>query len=157
MLPSPPQVMGTQRANPTYSTLEKVGPEKLLDIAEAASAPQVDPTAVSHQLNDSDDSQTRHLDQWQMDSLTQAKSFSLIDQNADGQISLDEVIQFMMQAPAEDMPAAVPFKKTGKDKIEDAFKALDTNNDGYLSFEELYGVSETEASHGIVNTAVHLV
>jgi len=152
--------MGTQRDDATYSTLENLGPEKLLDIAEAASAPHVDPHAVAHDLpvGDGDGgSQRQQLDSWQMDGLTRAKSFSLIDQNADGQISLDEVVQFMMTAPSEMMPAAVPFKKSGKENIIETFAALDINHDGYLSFEELYGVSEAEAAQGIVNTGIHLV
>jgi len=81
---------------------------------------------------------------WQMDSATSRRAFEAMDEDADGQISVDEVIRYLITLKPEDRPLCLrqvnPWSKSGHTKIIDTLAAMDNNHDGYISYEELYGI-----------------
>jgi len=128
------------------SKMSSLDPTTLMQVAQVANTPM---KIKRHDGVAVDDDQTHAEGAWQMDSAMAANTFKAMDVNGDGQVSLDEVVSFLVNAPPSDLPMPISFAKVGKEKILDQFESMDADNDGYLSFKELYGMDEEAADHGL--------
>jgi len=85
--------------------------------------------------------------EWQLDSDTRRRAFEAVDVDGDGQITIDEVVHYLIKLDPEQRPQhmqANPWSRHGKAELTRTASVIDKNNDGYISFEELYGYSENQ-------------